>query len=112
VKILARNRTRIDKNRVAFGKIRKTNKKIRTVAATNKIKATIERPDDAVEQPEQYKPKSNVHLGVANAIIQKSADIAVTTAVIISRIVSLIGIVSTLVLFLTVNPTDVNDGKE
>ncbi len=70
------------------------NNKIRTVAATNRIKATIERPDDGTEQLEQYKPLSSVHLGVANAITQKSADIAVIAAVIISNIVSLICIAS------------------
>jgi hypothetical protein len=84
----------------------------RVVAATNKIKATIERPDAGTEQPVQYKPvfvpKIDDQLEVANAITQKSADMAVITAVIISRIVSLICMISLLIY----SPTDVNDGNK
>jgi len=86
----------------------------RVVAATNKIKATIERPDAGTEQPVQYKPvfvpayDDDDQLEVANAITQKSADMAVITVVIISRIVSLICMISLLIF----SPTDVNDGNK
>jgi hypothetical protein len=73
-----------------LGKTRQISKRRTITAAINKINATIERPADGVEQPVQNKPMAVVHRGVANAIIQKSADINVITAVIISRIVSLI----------------------
>ena len=56
----------------------------------NKIKATIESPDDGVEQVEQYKPETNDHLGVANAIRQNNADTAVIIDAIIDRSLSLI----------------------
>lgn len=82
-----------DITRVEFGKILQTNKRTTIVAATNKINATIERPDDGVVHPEQYNPYEIAQLGVANEITQKRAAIAVITAVIISRIFSLICIV-------------------
>jgi hypothetical protein len=90
VKIPPRKRTIIDINRADLGKTRQISKRRTITAAINKINATIERPADGVEQPVQNKPKVVVHRGVASAIIQKSADINVITAVIISRIVSLI----------------------
>ncbi len=100
VNIVAIKRIRKDKARIDLGKIRNANKTRVRTATINRIKATTDRPADAVEQPVQYKPQLPPHLGVANEITQNRADRAVIPAVIISSIVSVICMSSTRLLLL------------